>query len=480
MTEADFEPYEPRDGQLFQLVWDAAVVGRELLLKAIEGGATIYGHWRFPSLSYFESGIPNISTSTSWAGPPDYDNAFAAKESQFTKAVIYGEIPEFRALIDYVKSQEQYVRFFVGYKKDHIRMTFMDMFAAGLATGLLARYLHVHGTEQELVKELFLDLYGQRERPLVEEKLPVEVVVPIALTMFEGSESLRLTSTLRVEPIDEKSQLARYPSDSLWTDVHNCVLAGATHAAVFENYEVPSQGVWDRGVFDVDFYPTEVIDRFFTALRVETGIETGYAQIVLRPLGWTYEFNAHLPNLIKGPQVRAYPPQFDKHGWLVKRDPLSAKTVLSAGKVFEGICSAGESVSLAGRRLSQAMLRPDETDAVVDACIGLEALLGDDSPVEMTHKVALRVAAMHTLLKPDIEPVGVFRMVKKLYTYRSKLVHGRTDVAKHRYVDAGQSIRTLDAGIGALRNSIKALVNHPQFQDPLEVDAGLMRARLPS
>lgn len=478
MTDRSTTAREPDDPQLFEAVWGAAVVGRDLLLKAIEGGATIYGHWHWPTLSYFDSGVPNISTSTSWDGPPDYDGAFAPKESQFNKPVIYGDVPEFRELIEYVKSQDRYLRFFAGYEKDEVRLTFVGIFAAGLATDLLARYIHTRGIDKELDKEAFLALYRQREKPLVEERLPVEIVVPIALTMVESGDTIRLTPSARLERLDAETQLARYPTSSSWTDVHDCVLAGATHAVVLEHYEVPSQGTWDRGVFDVDFYPTDVIDRFFTALRAETGVDTGYAQIVLRPVGWTYEFNADLPNLIRGPTVRAYPPWFDKHGWLVKRDAISTEAVSSVGRVFEALGSAGESMSLAGRRLSRAMLRADETDAIVDVCIGLEALLGDDAPTEMTHKVALRAAAAHTLLEKDREPLEVFRIVKKLYTYRSKLVHGRTDASNHRFIDADRSTRTLYAGIDVLRGCIRALVDNPLFQDPKEVDAGLLRAGL--
>lgn len=479
MTDERIAAYEPCDPELFERVWDAAVVGRDQLLKAIESGAKIYGHWHFPSLSYFDSGIPNISAATSWDGPPDYSGAFAPKESQFNKAVIYGEIPQFVALIDYVKSQDDYVKFFAGYTRDEVRQNFISIFAAGLATDLLARYLHIYATEKELDRGLFAELYAERERPLVEERLPVEIVVPIALTPFDSDETVRLGSSLRLDRLDEASQLARFPSDADWMEVHRCVLAGATHAVVFEGYEVPSQGVWDRGVFHAEFYPLDVIERFFTALRVETGADTGFAQIVLRPLGWTYEFNADLPSLIKGPRVRAYPPHFDEHGWLVKRERIAVPAALSAAKGFDGLGAAGDSVQLAGRRLSQAMLRSDETDAVVDVCIGLEALLGDDAPTEMTHKIALRVAAVHTLLgNNEVEGSQIFRRVKKLYTYRSKLVHGRTDAGNHRYIDAEKSEETLAAGIGLLRGSIHALIEHAKFQDPTEVERALLRAGL--
>jgi hypothetical protein len=125
------------------------------------------------------------------------------------------------------------------------------------------------------------------------------------------------------------------------------------------------------------------------------------------------------------------------------------------------------------------MLRTDETDAMIDLCIGLEALLGDESSSEMTHKLAMRVAALHSLVKSEgPEPLDVFRTVKKLYTYRSKLVHGRSDAAKHRLIGDEESERTLEAGIRLLRRCLKVLIEHPEFQDAKEVDAGLLRAGL--
>jgi hypothetical protein len=52
------------------------------------------------------------------------------------------------------------------------------------------------------------------------------------------------------------------------------------------------------------------------------------------------------------------------------------------------------------------MLREQEADSVLDLLIGLEALLGDQTTTEVTHKLAIRAAAVLTQLCEESNPRG--------------------------------------------------------------------------
>ncbi|HJP66419.1 MAG TPA: hypothetical protein VKA30_08970 [Actinomycetota bacterium] len=224
----------------------------------------------------------------------------------------------------------------------------------------------------------------------------------------------------------------------------------------------------------------DVVDRFFAALRIATGIETGYAQIVLRPIGWAEDYLGTLPPLIPGPVVRRYPPRFDDYGWLVKDRPVVTESQLTEVKdVFAALRDAAPQVLLATDRLNSAMLRSDEADSILDICIGLESLLTSDESTEVTHKLALRVAALLALSDGSRPPADVFSSVKRIYKYRSRLVHGRADAAALAYSqDRGERVVTVTLAREYLRQIIRTLLDYPKYLDPNLIDRDLIAASL--
>ena len=60
--------------ELFKkLVTDAVKEGLGLLL---ENKPEPYGYFNWPSLSFFKNGIPSLSESLAFSGPPDYKSVF--------------------------------------------------------------------------------------------------------------------------------------------------------------------------------------------------------------------------------------------------------------------------------------------------------------------------------------------------------------------------------------------------------------------
>ena len=81
----------------------------------------------------------------------------------------------------------------------------------------------------------------------------------------------------------------------------------------------------------------------------------------------------------------------------------------------------------------------NETVAFLNACIGLEAILGDDQKESITERLADRCA--YILEKTQTGRENIRKEVRELYNNRSKLVHGRSRRLKNRReLDDAQSL----------------------------------------
>lgn len=86
-------------------------------------------------------------------------------------------------------------------------------------------------------------------------------------------------------------------------------------------------------------YPLEIIEAFFAMLRLSTGFETGYAQLLVEPIGWAPWYTAKLPCLT-GTAVRRYPPQFEDYYWTRDILPLlTTEHLLRIQKNYESYAS---------------------------------------------------------------------------------------------------------------------------------------------
>jgi asparagine synthetase B (glutamine-hydrolysing) len=136
-----------------------------------------------------------------------------------------------------------------------------------------------------------------------------------------------------------------------------------------------------------------------------------------------------------------------------------------------------KSIPIALKRLNSCMLRHDEEDTVLDATIALEVLLSDDGKTEMTHKLALRVAALSKLDSNCKEkPKEIFAKIKKVYTYRSGIVHGTKDLSKSKVIKIPESaeLKTVDVAIEMLKMVLRVLLCNDKYLDVKSIDEDLL------
>jgi Apea-like HEPN len=317
--------------------------------------------------------------------------------------------------------------------------------------------------------------YLEREAAYFLDDLPIDILVPLALTKFD-CDTTPIGPGVVLERMDDPTQLARVPSPAQF-GVHDVVLDAATHAIVLTNWTSKRESL--NGYGQQWFWPTETIDGVIAAFRMVSEVETGYAQLLMRPLGWSHGWKADLPPLMRGPSVRRYPPHFENHFWLSDDIPTFDSTFLPVVGVANRLLkSARNPVPMAARRLNSAALRELDEDALIDACIGLEALFGDRGG-EITYKLSLRlaaVAARSPLRGLDMSPTEIFRMMKKIYEYRSRLVHGDRNAEDRRMVELsdGSSTSVPRLAVKFLRHSLLSVLEHPDLARPERVDFDLV------
>jgi hypothetical protein len=435
--------------------------------------------------AHSDSGWPTVRfLSALGEGAPDYSRLFGSTAGTLTP-FSHDDVPELAAVIDYVSHRPDLVsRLDVvpqpGQTAPNDPVLWLARLrAADLVLSVVSRARALgHPNDPETL----LAAYRERERAILAPDLVADLVAPLALTSLDLDGPFDLGDGVRLEKLDEATQLARAHAYSGRAEtVPSALQAAATHAVVITGVKVdnssPARRVW-RALAPDD--TSGKLDLALECLRVLTHIPTGYAQVFLRPDGWADRWTQALPPVADARVHRRYPSSFDKYGWLKAPVTVSAEQLAALPAVIASARKAEKPTRLALRRLSLAGLRDDEDDMMIDACIGIEALLSKDN-TEVTHKVALRGATvLATRAAQPIAPKEAFDMLKKTYGRRSDLVHGNRSDAKATYTFGnGATMRTSALAVILLRDILfSKLTSDPAWTiDGLDEELLLSLAR---
>jgi hypothetical protein len=462
-----------RDPDLFSLTERTLREAVPIIRRVTEERGWTSTFRRFPEFSDpFRSGFPHIVVSRS-SEVPKHTDVIGVRRGRFSP-LGYDDIPTFTDLFEYASANERLSAYLgprAGSEQhglDSARITVASIFF-----GLLEHLLHLHGFDFTTAQ--LRERYVEVEYGLLEERLPVEIVVPVALTPFDFDGRLDIGENLAIERMADEWQLARMPeSEGAGAAANSAVISAATHALVLRGWTMPNESHFVHGAGRLALYPQERVDAAFSALRIATGLRTGYAQLSIRPVGWALRWKAHLPPTGGAALVRRYPPAFDDWGWLQDPPPpISVAQAREVGELEALLTAAPSNLQLGARRYLGAGLREVEEDAVVDLCIGLDATLGDGSPPETTHKLALRAAAV--LAAEGDDPAAVFRDIGAIYRHRAAIVHGAAP-EKEGVIrrEDGAELIAAEVASDYLRRIIRALLRNPDWRAPSFIDSRLL------
>lgn len=462
----------PEDPRLFELFCRAVDKGLEYVRLAESGKIYIANHSDWPELLFRENGLPYVYSTD---GPRNYGDAIRDHPVSMYGLGAGDPVPEYRkeekflALVEYTKSQPRLSEYFQHEKPNDRGSSNLHLIVAGL----IDRYVHVNKTT-EMDRSRLLPDYLKIEKCLLNRTLPVIIMVPILFLFFEPVQ-FSINESISIERLSKELHLACGYRGPFSGSGNTLIESAATHGLFLSNCELKNENwMQQNAVMSADFYPVPLIDTLFAAIRISTGFQTGYAQMLTLPVGWASFFTADLAQA-EGPSVENHPRYFDFD---------AGPPTITSGET-DGIRSTFENlqralltkhagrVRLAMDRLNLSSLRTRDEDGVIDAMIAMEALLSDGAQ-EMTHKVAMRLGALYKIADPA-RSEQAFKELKDVYRFRSMIVHGEANLDKHREIDrGGETIPAVDAAVEHLRNAFSVLIKHPSLLDPKQIDAFLL------
>lgn len=308
---------------------------------------------------------------------------------------------------------------------------------------------------------------------LFQDRLELAIVIPIAMTNFDF-ERIKLSQNAYIIRMSDALQKARWSAKSYGASSHGSVIAAATHAIIFKGWGIDNINHLVLASSLSHYSPEAIIliERFFAVLRLETGIETGYAQGLYLARRWRSSDLSG--SKVYGVGLRRYPEKFDNFGWNSKELPLVTKAqmerVIILWNSLDTINNTRLELSL--KRLNNAMIRYDPEDSILDATIALEILLGDSENQAVSWKLRMRAAALAGIRgdKAAMEQARV--AIGEIYAVRSAIVHGATrrrDASRHRDPEDGKRL-----AVDTLRSVLQAVIASPCYLDPLTIDTQLM------
>ncbi|WP_157553400.1 HEPN domain-containing protein [Jiangella gansuensis] len=265
-------------------------------------------------------------------------------------------------------------------------------------------------------------IYAELEQARFAAELTGDVVVPLVAVTFELDEPIRLDTDIWLEPLTEADHRARALPWHRHDTVNPYVAAGATHAVVTRGVRFPNTLRQLRPPSPPDGLSTIVAESVHEAVDIVTGRATGYAQILVRPHGWAESWVADLPPLWSAWTGRGYPEELNERRWDRSFETINAADTEQIVQIARALTTAPNNVRIAARRCRRVSFRDDAEDRLLDAAIGLEALLGKE-PDALTHRLAQRAAVA---LADQMPPENTYSLVKQFYGTRSKIAHGVT------------------------------------------------------
>jgi len=429
------------DEELWVRVHNAVLGARRAVQEHWDDPAAYRPRVSMPRVSTSSSGWPSLYRSPGLYGSdgPLQASALFAPQVDTLHPLTHRSVPELAELIEYIRNREDLRDLFSLPVKSEAdpdirqwRQRYFEQECVDLALHLLDRTAAVGSDDSDL-----LELYCEREKAVLAETLEAEMLVPLALTSLELDEPLELAPQLRLEPIDAATQAVRAPQAYSVHSVPPPVINAATHMIVVGGVNLPNRPRAVRQLGNLQVHlPLERVDRVCEALRIATDQPTGYAQVLLRPLGWADGWEHDLPPVSQEAVLRRYPERFDDFAWNRAPLPIPRAHLELIPNILSSLENAPKSVKLATRRLSLAELRSQDEDRVIDACIGLEALLGN-SRDELSHRLSLRAAACVSRLgATELSSAQVYDLSKRIYSHRSSIVHG-TSETRYAFSEVG-------------------------------------------
>jgi hypothetical protein len=457
-----------RQKQLFAKLVDLVEKTLLLLEKEILDAYYIAPFKTYPEISYENGQFPRL---TYHSMKPDVSEFFRRKNANFTPKIDMEVDELFQELVKILISIPEFYKYY----KDTVSEndTFLYIHSENFIKDIIIGYYYLY--EYDFRIDRLEAIYWPLENFIYAETLNFDLAVPILFTVFE-CDHFALTENMLIRRIDEDTHKAKFSIKTFSPAIADPLIYSATHELVLKNYTSPKQPTFYQ--YDAfghpQIYPHDKIERFFSVLKLATDITSGYSQVIVHPFQWANRVRYDLKHL-EGTSVRQYPNHFDDFYWTKENFPVVTEEDLTLLRLLlNSVASNPENkLEIALKIFYKSMMRQAEEDIIIDIIIALEMLLGDNEKSELTHKLALRITTLITCeSKEIIDPMVIFNNVKKIYDYRSAVVHGshKADQKREIKTEDQKTIPVVMLANNYLRQILKILILNPKYLSSKEID----------
>jgi Apea-like HEPN len=412
------------------------------------------------------------NTTRPKAGPIDWKAILRYKKSLASELDL-GDLPALRQLCTAFVSDPEYAKRFDPITRDlegEMGRRMAETRAIILASEVMSRAECDPGAEG--LKQAF----AQLERGALSPQLSFDVVAPLLLTSIEGS--LDLGGGVTVKPMTEDFQRAR-AHDVLGSRINAYLAAAATHAVVLRNQTLDNLRGASLQVIQLndESLNLDLVDRACQAIEISTKRTTGYGPVYLRPHGWATGWDADLPAIERAMTVHRYPSWFDQPLWNQQRELFRIPDHAEVQVIYKQLIGDNLRARLASERLSRSSRRTETADILLDACIGIEALVGQGRD-ELVHRMSQRAAVALSAYSGSSRlsnSHAVYSLLKKVYDQRSRLVHGG-NLSRDQISFQGTDFSTVGTARMILRELLRAHVLASPPWSPEALDQILLDA----
>lgn len=346
---------------------------------------------------------------------------------------------------------------------------------------IVNRYLYITHNfhKSQINKDILIQLVAFQANRVFEDRLEVDYCIPISLLIFE-EDNILISDDITISKMSDQFQVSRFHVAHFATPFENQFTQCASFMLRIKGFTIDNTklSASAKELEDYRLYPRVLIDDFFAVLRIVGCDITGYGQLLISPDKWADKWVADLP-AVYGTVVVS----FCRNDMFRYNDApihtVSKQTIEIATKLFgvvrghRGIAeklTGKEKKTYPFRRVFQAMnclnrclLREANDDTLLDAVIGIEALLSENAG-ELTYKISSRISALVSQLNDcPYTPSTARKAMKRIYALRSDIAHGRGIEENKPIIIAGQEKNYQQVAIELLRYSLLFIIQNEEY-----------------
>lgn len=454
---------------------------------------------------------------------PILDHMFPKDQPEFKEMyekipfLIY-DIPQYD-LKDFPEDRIQYGAIFNGYNSDRINILEFERFKKlyqyiidteelrtaffkdvsepsehaikTMISEIVERYLYKTNANDEVpqdVEKKIAPFVIEKLKRYILDSLKIDIYVPICLATFED-DNITLNDTVEIIRISPDIQKARKKACTYESVNEDSVAACATHMIVIHNYHFNNKEYIsiNDSTRRYTAYPLDIIDNIMAVIRIVTGYSIGYEQIISSPIGWVDSICADLTPLYGAKTHFVNPLELEKGWFHLPVSYIDSKQAEDIKKLYETVMNFDQGnnnskLFFALKRLNRCMLRNEVDDMAIDATIGLEALLSGGTKGEITYTISNRIPIVFKFESNEKYALNDCRnIMKKIYNYRSSVVHGATLKDKDRfYINNDSKIPIEKIAVDFLRQTLLFVLHNPEYIDAKKFDECIDNAVLKS